>query len=346
MQKNLTKQVKRITFLNIGFQLSLVLAIALFQIQPLYANTRVTPPPNIVVSITPFYALVAAVIKNTDLPSPRLLVRSGASPHQYALRPSDLQALHKANIILWAGPEYETFLARPLENLSQQYPEIKIITLQSLPKLIQLPLRQGTNWEPHKHGDFDDDHHYHHDHQHPNLVDMHFWLDPQNAIIMTDAIVNQLSLYDPSRSKIYEQNGRTLKEALHKLDLRLSQQLKSVQNIPFIVFHDAYQYFQYRYHLNIVGSITLHPDAPPSAKRISEIRSIIQKTKAKCIFSEPQFQPKLVKSLVDDLKIHTGELDPIGTNKQDNPDGYFSLLNNLADSIQQCLETDNPTIKK
>lgn len=285
------------------------------------------PSPNIAVSITPFYALVAAIIKNTDTPEPILLVKPGASPHQYALRPSDLQALNQADIVFWAGPEYETFLKRPLDNLKAERPHLKVITFESTPHLIRLPMRQGVNWE------LEHDHHHHH-----GDMDMHFWLDPENAILMAETIVQQLSLLDPAQASHYQQNGKELRVALQALNHWLNAQLKPFRNIPFIVFHDAYQYFQHRYGLNIVGSITIHPEAPPSAKRIAEIRSTIFKTKAKCVFSEPQFQPKLVESLIDDLNIHSGELDPIGNEDEKNADGYFMLLNRLANSMTQCLK--------
>ena len=179
--------------MNLGLWLVTALSLILLKAEPAY-GTEQRLSPNIAVSITPFYALVAAIIKNTDTPNPKLLVKPGASPHQYALKPSDLQALDAADIVIWAGPEYETFLTRPLENLKQQLPHKQIITLQSTPHLIRLPVREGGRWEAHQHDAHD------HSHNHSNLIDMHFWLDPENAILMVDTIVQTLTRLDPRQA--------------------------------------------------------------------------------------------------------------------------------------------------
>jgi zinc transport system substrate-binding protein len=167
---------------------------------------------------------------------------------------------------------------------------------------------------------------------------MHFWLDPKNAILLTQEMANKLSIVDPTHAAIYQENGKQLKIRLKQLDKTIATQLKTVKNVPFIVFHDAYQYFEYRYGLNGVGAITLHPEIPPSAKRLNTIREIILSSKAKCVFTEPQFQPKLVQSIIQDLKVNTAELDPLGTEPLDNKNGYFILLENLTSSLRRCLD--------
>jgi len=316
--------------------LSCCFTILLFTISGLWpasASVAVTPEsPKVVVSITPFYALVADLMEGVG--TPILLVQPGASPHQYALRPSDLQRLAEADLIFWAGPTLETFLVKPLGNLP---PSKKIIVLEKTPQLLLLPVRQEPAWEPHAHTDDTA-----HTDEHSTDHDMHFWLDPHNAVILTDAIVQNLVQTDPKHADIYKKNGENLKTRLRALDIHIAQKLADVQNIPYLVFHDAYQYFEHRYHLNAVGSITLHPELPPSAKRLTIIRGILEKTKARCVFTEPQFQSKLVHSIIQDLPVKIGELDPIGQATQDNPEGYFVLLENLADSMKNCLAPAHP----
>lgn len=283
-------------------------------------------PPKVVVSITPFYALVAAVMQGVGTPT--LLVKPGVSPHDYVLRPSEMKRLHTADVIFWAGPELETFLIKPLHNLPATQPHT-IVAFATAPKLLLLPVRQTEHFDPHHH--CGDTH---------ATIDMHFWLDPQNALVLTDVILQALTAVDPAHAAIYGQNAKRLKTQLQALDQKISEKLKSVSGVPYIVFHDAYQYMEHRYGLKGVGAICLHPEVPPSAKRLKHIRDIIQKTHARCVFTEPQFQPKLVDSLSQDLTIKTGELDPIGQATDSHPEGYSQLLERLADSLEQCLRSD------
>lgn len=290
--------------------------------------------PKVVVSITPFYALVAAIMEGIG--TPQLLVRSGASPHEYALRFSEIQLLKEADILFWAGPTLETFLKNPLENIIQKHSHLTIVELDKTPGLLLLPLRQDPTWDTDIHSKT----HY------ENVdIDMHFWLDPNNAIILTDNIIKSLTVLDPLHAHLYYQNGKKLKTRLKELDINITTQLKAVRTIPFVVFHDAYQYFEHHYKLRGVGAITLHPEMPPSAKRLSAIRAIIQKTKVRCVFTEPQFHPKLVQSIIQDLQVNSGELDPEGQEAQKNVSGYFELLEKLSNSIKQCLSR-NPKTKQ
>lgn len=279
--------------------------------------------PRVVVSITPFYALVAAVMEGAG--TPELLVKPGSSPHEYALRPSDMQRLIDADLVFWGGPALETFLVKPL-SVPKAHSQL-IVGLDNTPNLLLLPVRHDAAWDPHEDTS--------HSHAH---LDMHFWLDPRNAIALTNAIAQNLIQIDPQHTQLYKKNATQLIQRLKKLDTHIATELKTVKGIPYIVFHDAYQYFENRYGLTGVGSITLNPEVPPSAKRLNTIRTSIAKSKAVCVFREPQFQPKLVDSLVEDLGVKTGELDPIGQAAQNNPEGYFSLLENLSHAVKHCLQ--------
>jgi zinc transport system substrate-binding protein len=305
---------------------SILLSLSLLCV--VFTNTswaNVNTSPRVVVSITPFYALVAAVMQTVG--TPELLVKPGSSPHEYALRPSDMQKLINADVIFWGGPALETFLVKPLNNLPQTK---TLIQFDKTSGLLLLPLRHSAAWDPDEHK-----------HEHDSNKDMHFWLDPNNAIILTNAIIDSLIKIDPKHTPIYKKNGAQLKKHLKKLDRDITAELKTVKTIPYIVFHDAYQYFEHRYGLTGIGSITLNPEIPPSAKRLNTIRTTIEKSKAVCVFREPQFQPKLVDSIVEDLGVKTGELDPVGQAAQNNPTGYFTLLENLSHAMKQCLTTRN-----
>ncbi len=293
----------------------------------------VYPSLTVVASITPFHSLVAAVMKGVG--TPKLLIKTGASPHHYSLKPSEIQSLNTASLIFWGGPALETFLIKPLHNIERKQ-KVLIVQLDKTPDLLLLPLRRNIAWEPHDHS------HDHHEHCSEHILsnnDMHFWLDPNNAITLTDSIVYHLSKIDPQHKDIYRKNGEILKIQLKQLDIKIANELKEVKSVPYVVFHDAYQYFDHHYKLNGVGAITLHPEVPPSAQRLSAIRDIIKNTKAHCVFSEPQFSPKLVQSITQDLQIKTGELDPIGERSINDADGYFNLLENLSNSIRSCLKS-------
>lgn len=289
--------------------------------------------PKVVVSIPPLYALVSAVMKNVGTPT--LLLQAGASPHHYSLKPSDAKHLYTADIIFWAGPELESFLTKILSNTQDLKPSVLNIALVESPQLLLLPIRTGATFEPHEHGD-----HTHHDHDHHH-TDMHFWLDPMNAKVMVAYIADILSKADPLHAAEYQHNANTAKQTLTHLDMQLKQQLSPIQKKPYIVFHDAYQYFEHRYDLQGVGAISLNPEIPPSAKRVKHIQAIIHSTHALCVFSEPQFQSKIINTIIAGTSVHTGELDPLGPVTHQGLKDYIDLLENLTAALQGCLLLKN-----
>ena len=319
----------------------------LLSLSPILRSEEVKAPPQVVVSITPFYNLVAFIMQGVGTPT--LLVKPGASPHEYSLKPSEVKKLINADILFWGDENLETFLVKPLDSLKSTESAPKhIVMLSQTPKLLLLPTRQSPGWEPHEHAhdhdgeESDHDHEHDHDHNHSHdahgINDMHFWLDPNNAILLSDAIAKSLSAIDPLHASIYQKNVENLKQHIKKTDEKIAAQLKSMQGKPFVVFHDAYQYFEKHYGLNGVGSITLHPELPPSIQRLNTIRETIQETHAVCVFSEPQFEPKIVQTITEDLKVKTGELDPLGNPAKPNADGYSELLENLSNSLVKCLK--------
>ncbi len=303
---------------------------------------------TVVASVKPIHSLVSGVMRGVG--RPLLILEGGNSPHGYSLKPSIAQALQRAGVLFWVGPELETFLQGAVKTLPKS---AVIVQLSKAKGLTRLAYREGGPWAGH--GDdkkigtakYEHDSHKFHKshnardmHEHDNAggeVDMHFWLDPSNAKVFVKTIVRTLEKADPTHKDIYRKNGRDLLIRLDKLISTLKDELASVKNKPFIVFHDAYQYFEKRFGLNAVGSITINPDLNPGARRLSEIRKKIKSLDAACIFSEPQFTPKLVRVIVEGTRAKTSVLDPLGADLTDGPDLYFELMKNNAKALKTCL---------
>jgi zinc transport system substrate-binding protein len=292
--------------------------------------------PKVVASIPPFYLLTATLMEGVG--KPILLVKPGASPHDYNLKPSEVKTLNNADLIIWGGPELETFLMSPVKNLSQN-PKIHILELDKTEGLSFLPLRAEFANETHSHDHGNHDHDASHQHAHANPVnDMHFWLDPKHAPLLADSIVKSLSDVDPAHADIYKQNGEKFKQQMQKVDKDIRAKLKPVQNVPYLVFHDAYRYFEKQYGLHGVGAVTLHPELPPSAKRLLAMQKLIKTENVRCVFTEPQFPDKMVKRLIEGTDIGSASIDPLGSEYLNQTDGYVKMFEGLSNSIEACLK--------
>jgi len=295
------------------------------------ALSSASEPPKVIVSIAPIHSLVTGVMKGIG--TPELLIKGGLSPHNTSLRPSQMRSLSQAEVIFWLGEEAESFLEHPLESTSNNQHIIKIL---SLPKLLLLPLRKGGIWETHDHAIPHD-----HDHEHttlrPENIDSHIWLDPFNAKIIAQAVADILSEIDTERANQYQENAKQLIFRLENLHLEIGDVAVAAINKPYIVFHDAYQYFEQRYHLKAAGSVTLDPDRKPGARRLREIQQKLQDTSTHCIFSEPQFPSSHLKILTGGDQYYSGTLDPIGINIPPGSDMYFILMRRLVSDFVSCL---------
>ncbi len=302
------------------WRLASLLAAALLAALPLAAEAAV---PKVVASIKPIHALIAGVM--AGLGEPALIVAGGSSPHLYTLRPSDAKRLAEADIVFWIGPIFEGFLAKPLESLGGR---AEIVELDHAPGIALLPARQGGAWEPDEHG---------HGHAGALEQDGHLWLDPDNARAIVRVAVARLSARDPENAARYAANGAALEQRLASLDAELGRRLAAVHAVPFVVFHDAYQYLERRYGLAAIGSITVSPEHPPGARRLHAIRDKVARTGARCVFSEPQFEPRLVQTVIAGTRASTAVLDPEGAALPRGPDLYFTLMRGLADALVGCL---------
>jgi len=301
-----------------------------------FAMPAFAEPPKVLTSIKPLQALAASVMDGIG--TPELLLRATASAHNYALRPSDAQAIQKANLIFWIGPDYEAFMAKAIRALPKR---ANVVEISKAPGVTLLTTRAGGLWEAHDHGHGHNHSHGHgHSHAHRHDAeerDMHLWLDPANAKAILAAMSQALGRADVANAPRYAANAASAATAIDALDADLAAQLAPLKDKPFIVFHDAYQYFEKRYGLTAVGSITVTPDRVPGPRRLSELRKKIVDEGALCVFSEPQFTSGLVSTVLSGTKARGGELDPLGVAAPDGAAGYAGLMRNIADNLKACL---------
>lgn len=287
--------------------------------------------PKVVVSIKPIHALVAGVMRGVA--EPQLLIESGGSPHGYVLRPSEARLLANADLVIWVGHTLESFLEKALVTLAPQAEQLELV--ESLQDQL-LPLRAGGSWDVHAHelapADPAAEVEGHHEHGELEL-NPHLWLSPLLAKQIVAQTATALSTSDPQHQARYQQNAAQLQQRLDELHRQLINKLAPVKGVPYVVFHDAYQYFENVYGLNAVGSVTIDPERRPGVKRIGEIRDKIKAMNARCVFSEPQFEPKLVATIIEGTGARRAILDPLGAELAVGPESYFQLLNNLADNL-------------
>lgn len=282
---------------------------------------RADAAPEVVASIKPIHSLIAGVMEGVR--EPDLIVAGGASPHLYALKPLDARRLERADIVFWIGPIFEGFLEKPLAALAGN---AEIVELDRAPGVALLPAREGGVWEEDKH------------HVASALEqDGHLFLDPDNAKAIVRIAAARLAALDRANAARYAANASALERRLDALDAALRQRLAAVGSARFVVFHDAYQYFERRYGLAAIGSITVTPEVQPGARRLQAIREKIRTLGARCVFREPQFEPRLVDLVISGTAARTGVLDPEGALLARGPELYFDLMNGLADGLLRCL---------
>jgi len=316
----------------------------------LFAGGAAVAKPAVVVSVAPLHALVAGVMAGVG--EPRLLVSGGASPHTYHLRPSDARALNEADVVFWMGEGLETFLVKPIEALGKQ---ARSVELSEDAGLLMFPSREGGAWEPEaegadhgghvhgagshgagSHGDASHAGHDHGAHDHGG-DDMHAWLDPENARLIVRHAAGVLAEIDPANGLAYTANADRTVARIDALDAEMRSTLAPVRAVPFVVFHDAYQYLERRYGLHAVGSVTISPEQVPGARRLHEIREKIAASGARCVFSEPQFSASLVSTVTEGTPARTARLDPLGAAFEPGPVLYEKMMRDLAGSIRTCL---------
>lgn len=296
----------------------------------LLLSTSALAAPKVIASIVPVHSIVANVMG--DVGAPELLLSGKNSEHAANLSPQQLSDLGKADVVFMIGSGLEHKLAQV--SGSDAVGGKQFTALSAAAGIKTLPVRQGGTFEVHEEheGEAPDGHD-----EAILKFDPHVWLDPENVKAMTNAVAADLSRIDPGHAKTYQANAAAYVASLDQLMAQISTDTKAIQNKPFIVFHDAYQYFEKRFGLTAVGSISDVSAAAPSARRLNEIRSKLEETKALCVFREPQFDAKYVTVVLEGSKAKPGILDPIGSGITAGPKAYAELLTRLAKGARDCL---------
>ena len=322
--------------------------------------TPVNAEIKVVATIKPIHSLASYLMDGVGKPD--LIVDGYASPHGFALKPSHAKMIQNADIIFWVGEDIESFLEKPLKTIAKNAEKIELMEIKGLTKL---KFRERNIFEEHddhghkeddhddhdhdkdkehghdddhdKEGHKDDDHddhgHGHEGHAHGEF-DPHIWLDPMNAKVILSEMAEHLIENDKKNESKYKAN---LKKAHKDLD-KLTKKVKSELNKDFksIVFHDAYQYFEKRFDINVLGAFTVNTDVMPGAEQLAEIREVIEHDKVSCIFSEPQFNPDIIKAVAKDTNVATGVIDPLGATLDPGKNLYFDLIKNMSNSFKGC----------
>jgi len=327
---------------------------------PLFFSFTARAEVNVVTTIKPLHSLISSVMEGVGKPS--LIIEGTNNPHTFVFKPSHAEMIENADIVFWIGEDLEAFMEKPLESLAKNAKTISFMDLASIEKLKFREQNIFDDHDDHGHDDHDDhghkdddhddhddhdghddehdghddhdDHAGHHDGHNHGEFDAHIWLDPANAKEMVLEISHELSEIDPSNKSKYEDNASKTIVALDKLIEEVDKSLS--KDISYIVFHDAYQYFEKRFGVIPAGALTLNPDVLPGAKQIADIQDVINDKGIKCIFSEPQYNPKIIETLGNDMNISTGVMDPLGAYIDAGPSMYSDLINQSANSIKGC----------
>jgi zinc transport system substrate-binding protein len=280
---------------------------------------------KVLTSIKPLQLIAAAVQDGVAVPE--VLLPPGASPHNYALRPSDVRKVQSVDLVYWIGPDMEGFLPRVLKGRT-----LPSVAVQDLPGL---KLRHFAE-DNHSHAEEADEHD--HDHR-PGSLDSHLWLSPINARVIATKIATDLSAADPANAARYQSNLKAFDERLDALDLRLKARLAGITGKPYFVFHEAFDYFEDAYGLKHTGVFSVAAEVQPGAQHVAAMRMRLQEVGKTCVFSEPPLRPRLAETLVAGLPVKLAELDALGGYTPATAQGYEQVLEKLGNDLAGCLES-------
>lgn len=291
---------------------------------------------KVAATIAPMHSLVSMVMDGVS--EPALIVRPGGSPHDYAMKPSEARALDQADLVFWVGSHLEPWMGKVIQTLAA---DARLVELGAVPGLTRFGVREGGIWarhEDHGHDDHDHEEQSHHaDADDLARYDPHLWLDPDNALIWLEVIAAELTDIDPDHAAAYRANAERAVGRLASVTASAEKALAPARGKPYIVFHDAYQYFERRFGLLALGSVSLSDADRPSALRLTEIRQRIQESGAICAFAEPQFEPKLLDMVIAGQDIAKAILDPMGADLEPGIDFYPALIERIVLSLTDCL---------
>ena len=301
--------------------------------------TPVNAEVKVVTSIKPLHSLASYLMDGVAKPD--LIVDGYATPHGFSMKPSHAKMLQNADLIFWVGEDLENFLEKPLNSIAKKAEKIELMDIKGLNVL---SFRERNIFDEHddhddheghtkKKKDDHDDHDDHEGHGHGEY-DPHIWLDPINAKVILKEMTEHLVENDSKNTSTYKSNLDKALKDIDKLTMNVMTELN--QSVSSIVFHDAYQYFEKRFNVNILGAFTVNTDVMPGAEQLAQIREIIEHDKVSCVFSEPQFNPDIIKAVAKDMNIKTGVIDPLGATLDPGKDLYFDLIRNMSASFKGC----------
>ena len=289
-----------------------------------------SPKIQVVATIKPVHSIVAAVMQGVA--TPKLLIDGVASPHTFTLKPSDAKALGNADIVFRVSESLEPFTVKLAEALPKR---VRLVTLEKTPGLNLHKIRTGSTFESHDHGKGHGHGHKHAGHE--DGIDGHIWLDPMNVKVLAKAIAETLAVALPAEAGRFRGNVEAFNARVDALIPEIETAVKPLAGKNYLVFHDAYQYFERRFGLQPVGSVTVSPEVPASARRIAALRRKVADLKVECIFAEPQFAPKVIDPIVEGSTVRRGVLDPLGAAITAGPDHYVTLIKSLSNDLHACL---------
>ncbi len=297
---------------------------------------RAEAAPRVVADIAPLHSIIASVMEGVG--APELLLPPGASPHDYALRPSQARSLEGAELVVWMGAGLAPWLERPLASLAGA---ARVLDAGEAPGVRHLPVRlRPVLSEDHGGQGHDDDETTGEEagggHAHSG-DDPHLWLDPQNAAAIAAETASVLANLDPVNGETYRANAESFAGDLARLSAEIATRLGATGSAGFIVYHDAFQYFENRFGLRALASVVAQEGVAPGAARIQALRDLVSDQEIACAFTEPQFDPALLETVVAGLAVRIEELDPLGAALEPGPELYADLLRSVSATIADCL---------
>lgn len=301
---------------------------------------------DILTSVKPLGFIAAAIADGVT--ETKVLLPATASPHDYALKPSDIEQLKSADLVVWIGEEMESFLEKSIDQL----PKANVLTLEkvdAIEEIVEKAKKESDDDHDKKHGDHkhehkehqhehkDHSHHGEHEHDHDHDEDWHIWLSPEASDLIAQQIAYRLNEKFPRQHSKITLNLANFRMALAEKNREISQQLAAYQGKGYYTFHDAYRHFEGAYGLTSLGSFTINPSVAPGAKTLAKIKQHLSEKKAQCLFAEPQFTPKVIESLSKGTEAHIGQLDPLGVKIELGPNAYPQFLQSIADEFSECL---------
>ncbi|MFM4785781.1 zinc ABC transporter substrate-binding protein ZnuA [Aeromonas veronii] len=289
---------------------------------------------EVLTTIKPLGFIAAAITDGVS--EPKVLLPTGASPHEFSLRPSDIRNINSAGLVVWVGPELEGFMAKPLAN------HLHALALTQVEGMPLFNYATQDSHDSHDHDDHDHAAHEHGDHDegheghHHEGVDPHIWLGPTQAKVIAKAIASELGKLDPANQARYDANLAAFDTKVDAKDKVIAGQMKAVNEKGYFVFHEAYGYWERHYGMSSKGHFTVSPERRPGAKTLVDIRKALEEKQASCIYAEPQFSPAVIESVARNTGAKVLLLDEVGEQVPLGPDGYPQFMQQLADAFAQC----------